>query len=117
MRENFWNILQAAITVHDEHIDWGGSLEKFVDADLDPFAFYRQEVVPKDWNVLTIINHKELDQTLKRWIGVRIFRLLQSQHFPDGVKTKLKIRGELIDIWIQVYKNSTYVLFLFRFFG
>lgn len=105
MGENFWKILQAAITIHDKHIDWGGSLEKFVDADLDPFTFYRQEVVPKDWNVLTVINHKELNRTLKRWIGVRIFRLLQSKHFPDGVKAKLKIRGELIDSGIKLFEN------------
>ena len=76
-----------------------------MDADLAPFAFYRQEVVPKDWNVLTVINHKELDRTLKRWIGVRIFRLLQSRHFPDGVKAKLKIRGELIDSGIKLFEN------------
>lgn len=102
---DFWKILQAAMTVHDKHIDWGGPLEKFVDADLDPFALYRQEVIPKNWNVLTVINHKELDRTLKRWIGVRIFRLLQSRHFPDGVKAKLKIRGELIDGGIKLFEN------------
>ena len=104
-RENFWKILQAAITVHDKHIDWGGPLEKFVDADLDPFAFYRQEVVPKDWNVLMVINHKELSRTLRKWVGVRIFRLLQSRHFPDGVKAKLKIRGELINSGLRLFEK------------
>ena len=105
MRKIFWKILKAAMAIHDKHVDWSGPLEKYTDADLDPFAFYRQEVVPKDWNVLTVINHKELDQNLKRWIGVRIFRLLQSRHFPDGVKAKLKIRGELIDSGFKLFEK------------
>lgn len=101
--EAFWKFLQATITVHDSYIDWGGSLEKFVDADLDPFAFYRQQIIPKDWNVLIIINHKELHRTLKRWIGIRLFRLFQARHFPQGIKNILKKRGELIDSGIVLF--------------
>ena len=102
---DFWKLLQATITVHDSYIDWHGPFEKFVDADLDPFAFYRQQIIPKDWNVLVIINHKELHRTLRRWIGVRLFRLLQARHFPDGIKTKLRMRGELIDSGVKLFEE------------
>ncbi len=95
--ETFWKALQATITVHDSYIDLGGPLEKFVDADLDPFALYREHHIPSDWNVLVVINHTELHKTLKRWIGVRLFRLFQTKHFPQGIKTLLKRRGELIE--------------------
>src|SRR3989344_1364903 len=102
---DFWKILQAAMTIHNEHIIWGNPLEKFVDADLDPFAFYRQEVIPENWNVLLVVNHKDLENTFKRWAGVRIFRLLQSRHFPGGVKAKLKIRGELIKSGFELFEK------------
>ena len=104
MTKNFWKILQAAITVHDQHIVREDGLEQFVDAYLDPFAFYRQEVIPKDYNVIIVINYKELHRTFKRWVGIRIYRLLQSKNFPDGVKDKQKIRGALIESGFRLFE-------------
>src|SRR3989338_9863142 len=101
----FWEILQAAMTIHNKHIIWGSPLEKFVDADLDPFALYRQEIFPKDWNVLEVINHKDLDNTFKRWIGIRFFRFFQSKNFPEGVKQKLKIRDKLTKSGFQLFNK------------
>lgn len=104
-RVNFWKILQAAITVHDEHIVIEPGFEQYVDSDLDPFSFYRQEIIPVNWNVLLVANHKDLDNTFKRWMGVRIFRLLQSRHFPKGVKEKLRIRAELIKSGLLLFEE------------
>lgn len=104
-RVHFWKILQAAITIHDEHIIRGTGFEQYVDSDLDPFAFYRQEIIPVNHNVLLITNHKDLDNTLKRWMGVKIFRLLQSRHFPEGVNEKLKIRAELIESGLKLFEE------------
>ncbi len=105
MRRDFWKILRAAITVHDKHLDSSGAWEKFVDADLDPFALYREEIIPKRWRVLVIINHKEMHHTLKQWMGVKIFRLLHSKHFPEGVKTMLKIRGKLVNSGLKLFEK------------
>ncbi len=104
-RVHFWKILQAAITVHNEHIIRETGFEQYVDSDLDPFAFYRQEIIPANHNVLLIINHKDLDDTLKRWMGVRIFRILQSRHFPKGVNEKLKIRAKLIESGLKSFEE------------
>ena len=101
--EIFWKSLQATITVHDSYIDWGGPLEKFVDADLDPFALYRQRHIPKGWNVLVVVNHTELHKTVRRWIGVRLFRAFQARHFPKGIKNLLQKRGELIDSGMKLF--------------
>ena len=104
-KKDSWKVLQAALTVHDQDIVREVGLEQFVDADLDPFALYRQQVIPNGHNVLVVINHKDLDYTLKRWLGVRIYRLLQSKHFPDGVKDKLKDRGELIKSGLKLFQK------------
>lgn len=104
-RTDFWKILQAAITIHNENILKETNFEQYVDSDLDPFSFYRQEIIPANHNVLLVINHKDLDNTLKRWMGVRIFRLLQSRHFPKGVKEKLKIRAELIRSGFKLFEQ------------
>lgn len=105
MRFHFWKILQAAMTIHDEHIIRETRFEQYVDSDLDPFSFYRQEIIPTDYNVLLIVNHKNLSNTLKRWMGIRIFRLLQSRQFPEGVKEKLKIRAELIRSGFKLFEE------------
>ncbi len=95
-QKNFWDILHAAITMHDRQILWGTPWEEYVDADLDPFALYRTELVPKDWNVLVIHNHYEIGNTLRKWLGLKIFLLIQARHFPKGAKEMLQNRVELI---------------------
>jgi len=105
MENEFWHILQAAITIHDRHILSGSSWEKFVDADLDPFALYRQQIIPSSYNTMVITNHKHMANDLKKWLGVRIFRLLQSRHFPKGVNAKLKIREKLITTGVDCFQK------------
>lgn len=101
----FWNILQAATAVHDQYIQWNSLLQPYVDADLDPFALYRQEIVPPDWNVVVVVNHHEMGNTFRKWAGVRIFRLLQSRNFPTGVKEALRKRDYLIESGVTAFKQ------------
>jgi predicted patatin/cPLA2 family phospholipase len=96
MRTDFWNILHAAMTMHEEHILWNTPWEAYVDADLDPFALYRTELVSEDWNVIVIVNHHELESTLRKRIGLQLFLLLQARHFPIEVRAMLMRREAYI---------------------
>lgn len=104
-KRDFWRILQAAITIHDHYLAHDPKFHKFVDADLDPFALYRQHVIPKSYNVLVVFNHKDLRVDLKKFVGLKIFELLQSKNFPSGVKRKLYMRNELITSGLQRFSE------------
>lgn len=104
-KEDFWNIFHTSITMHEKHILWGTKWEPYADPDLDPFALYRQEIAPKDWNILVINNHYRMGNTLRKWLGLQIFLLIQARHFPTGAKEMLFNRTSLIRSGIKCFEK------------
>ncbi len=104
-KRDFWKILQAAMTVHDLHLVQQSKFNKYVDADLDPFAIYRQHLIPHEYNAIVILNHKKLDFDIKKLIGLKFFLALQSKNFPLGVTQKLRIREKLTESGLKVFEE------------
>lgn len=104
-RERFWNILQAAVTIHDRYIDWHGPLENFVDADLVPYSLYEQDVVPQGYRTLVILNNHELRSNLHMVLGTRLFLWLQGRHFPPEAKDLLRRRVALNNQYVQLFEK------------
>lgn len=104
-REKFWQILQAAMAIHESYIDWHGPLQDFVDADLVPHSLYEQDIVPSGYKTLIILNNQEQRSNLHMVVGTRLFLWLQGRHFPREAKELLRRRVALNNEHIHLFEK------------
>jgi hypothetical protein len=96
MRRRFWDLMRLALTIHRKHLLTNDpELGNLVDVELVPFALYREGLIPRDHAALVIHNHVHFGETLTKWLGTKLFLLLQGRDFPASVRRILHERRAL----------------------
>lgn len=104
-RDMVWALLHISMTLHDKHILWGTKFEQYVDAGIDPFVLYKLDYLPENTRVISIWNEPKFDMHKIKFLGQKLFLLLQSRNFPPKVKEMLRTRSELISNGMRVYND------------
>ncbi len=103
---SFWNVLRAALVIHDKNLVGDDGLIRFVDSGLVPFSLYSEAFLDQEDTHYLIINCDGDDQwDFSRWLEWKLFYWFQSKNFPEGVLERLRERKKLHIEGYKIFKE------------
>lgn len=94
-RIDIWQVFKATMAIHDHYLNKCEDLSGCVDPALACSLIYEKAIKEGATHYLLVSNQESFNATLKKWLGLKLFKMFQARHFPAEIKLKLKQHPKL----------------------